>query len=94
MWASESGWRRERGISLCVTLPSRGFLFAFGLKEELPCVCACVCDKKRQNFVTMERAKGRWCSNLGKSFVGHEAGEEGLRINRPSGGRLLTFQNT
>lgn len=34
VWASESGWRRERGISLCVTLPSRGFLFAFGLKEE------------------------------------------------------------
>lgn len=95
MWASKSGWRRERGISLCVTLPSRGFLFAFGLKEEHLSRCRVfVCDKKRQNFVTMERAKGRWCSNLGKSFVGHEAGEEGLRINRPSGERLLTFQNT
>lgn len=74
------------GLPLCVWIKGRA-PFA------LPCVCACVCDKKRQNFVTMERAKGRWCSNLGKSFVGHEAGEEGLRINRPSGERLLTFQN-
>lgn len=50
--------------------------------------------KKRQNFVTMERGWW-WYSNLGKSFVGHEAGA--LRINRPSerereGGGVLSFQ--
>lgn len=58
-----------------------GFLLAFGLKEERLLRCLCVRVKKRQNFVTMERGWW-WYSNLGKSFVGHEAGA--LRINRPS----------
>lgn len=88
----EEEGNKVREAFLCGGSPRRpvGISPRVWIKGRAPFALLCLCQETPE-FRYNGKSKGGSYSNLGKSFVGHEAGA--LRINRPSEReRVLSFQ--